>query len=199
MSTTLTQSSVLTSPDVWPYLADVAQHALDQARFMRGRGVWSAEHASPADALDDMATSLLRDIHECSALRPPESVSLRDLDDDLRAVCAMQARLYLGPQDISLSFACEPIVLHAIKSWQACLLVCELVRDAASRPNVASIGVKGFMAEGEVRCVVFDDGMADAYCPTMVDSLAASMGGRIVRCADDDGEIAMVCFPEPAI
>ena len=111
----------------------------------------------------------------------------------------MCSRLYLEPQGVSLSFACEPIVIAALRSWQACVLVCELVRDAASHEQVTSIGVKGFAADGEIRCVVFDDGDAATHGATIVDTLVESMGGRVVRWADVKGEISMICFPEAAI
>jgi hypothetical protein len=194
-------AAVLRSPeangaDAWMYLAHVAQHMLDGACFMHSDD--RTDQAAAIDALDYLSTRLLSGTHQCSALRPPTTPRLCKLDSDMEAVCDMLSRSELAARDVRLSLTSEPIVLPALRSWQTCLLVAELVREAALEAGVTSIWVKIFTVDDEIGCAVIHDGAGSPCSTTMINTLAAQMGGQIAYRSNASGSGAILSFRRDA-
>ena len=190
----------------WRYVASLAQRAfVDATRldFVRYSALAVSE-MSCVDGLDTDAALLLGAVHDCQALRPSSGPERRRVDVDLTEVGRTISASLLAQRSIQLSMVCRPVVLNAWRSWQICMIVAELLLDAACNArDVRSIGVEFGATAGEVKCVVFDDGRALANRARlrgamMIEALVSEMGGRVARCADEKGTAAVICVPEVA-
>lgn len=177
---------------------------LAQAKPKRFSGSPPSATTPQADGFDTDAAWLLAAAPVCPALQPPKGPEQRRLDTALAQVCALVDSSELQARNIALRLACGPIVLSGWRSWQICVIAANLMLAAArDGRDVRSICVE-FGLGDEGRCVVVDDGVASpssARSPSSVevDGLVEEMGGRVVRCADENGCAVVVRMPRAAL
>jgi two-component sensor histidine kinase len=157
-------------------------------------------------AVSDVARRLGAFAAVHSLLRPPSAPGHVDLAEHLGKLCAAIAFARFQDQPIGLSIrTARPILLDAHRCWQAGLVVSELITNAARhafRPDHSGgeITVTLTTAGGQVVCRVNDTGTGSPnFTPglgtAIVDSLAADLGGHVVRRSDASGTALELAFP----
>lgn len=153
-------------------------------------------------ALAEGADRLLAyaDVHR--ALQPPPDEAAVDLCRHLRALCSAIVRASLSEREISLTLVENEIAIDAERCWLACLVVSELITNAARhglRHRGGRIVVAVSAADGMVRCVVADNGSSVGPIPgrgtRIMTALADELRGRIGWRFSLEGTIALLCFP----
>ncbi len=156
------------------------------------------------------AAEHLRDHAELHrALQAPSHPCPSDLSAHLEKLCAALTKAALNQRDVSLTLITESVLLDADRCWRATLVVSELVINAlrhglGGRPG--QLAVELGLVHGDVVCRVSDSGYGDTPKPpkpaqgmTLVQGLAASLGGRVDWRFSAQGGAAQFAFPlEPA-
>ncbi len=189
----------------WLYVDEIAHRTMNDYAFMLA----SIERASRAVS-DPIAASALAGIKArlaatagaYRALCPPSDDGPRRLDQDLERLCA--ALSHCGDENVSLTLVCEPVSMPAQRCWRACLIVSELVSNAAKHAFAAcdagEIVVDVRSLRGELRIVVTDNGIgSDIAVPgrgtRVVSALAQELGAVIWRKHTPSGSIIVVMCP----
>jgi two-component sensor histidine kinase len=97
-------------------------------------------------------------------------------------------------------------MLDTFRCWRTGLVVSELITNAARhafRPDhqTGEIVVSVAVAAGQIICGVHDTGKGSStftpgFGTTIVDSLAADLGGHMVRRSDEFGTLVELVFPQ---
>ena len=128
----------------------------------------------------------------------------------MEKLCAALTRAALVQRDVSLTLITESVLMDANRCWRATLVVSELIINAlrhglGGRPG--QLAVELAVVRGDVVCRVSDGGYGDTHKPpkpaqgmTLVQSLAASLGGQVEWRFSPQGGAAQFAFPlEPAL
>lgn len=157
------------------------------------------------------AAEHLRDHAELHrALQAPIHPCPSDLSAHLEKLCSALTRAALNQRDVKLTLMTESVLLDADRCWRATLIVSELIINAlrhglGGRPG--QLAVELAVICGEVICRVSDSGYGGGHKPpkpaqgmSLVQSLVASLGGRIDWRFGPEGGAAQFGFPlEPAL
>lgn len=140
-------------------------------------------------------------------LKPPAVVGQVDLADHVVQLCGTIALARFEDLPIGLSVrTAQPVLLDATRCWRAGLVVSELITNAArhafaadSRRGEIAVGV--VLAHGQVTCEVSDTGAWAAkggpgLGSALVLSLAADLGGQVIRRSNASGTSVKLMFPE---
>ena len=177
----------------WLYLDEVMHRILNDYTVMLSTVRYAALTVSDAKtgaALDEITHRLNASATAFRALSPPLDHAPRDLDEELETLCANLTASILAKEGIQLSFGADPVQLDAQRCWKICLVVSELLTNAARHAFLGrergSIAVELAAFAGMIRCVVIDDGIApEKVVPgrgsAILDAIAAELGGTLSR------------------
>jgi two-component sensor histidine kinase len=191
----------------WLYLDEITHRAVNEYAAMLAvvrRAARSVSDHASAHALEEVAARLQAAAVMNRALQPAQGDGPQNLDRDLEALCAGLSASILAGRPIRLTLLTEPVVIGARRSWQVCLIVSELVtnalRHAFTRCSEGSITIKLGLTAGRVYCAVSDDGVAAPIVrpgrgTTIVDALAADLGGIVLRRHSGRGSCVVLSFP----
>ena len=139
------------------------------------------------------------------ALRPPLPGELVDFTVRIAELCEVFANAGLEQRGISLHLATSgSAILEAVRSWQASLIIEELMTNSVRHACSAGGGricVTVATDGANVLCQISDDGTS----PTggirpgvgshLVDALTDELEGRIRRSYSESGTVVALCFP----
>jgi two-component sensor histidine kinase len=138
------------------------------------------------------------------ALSPPPNAAPRNLDEELEALCKSLTTSLLAKNNIQLTFSAEPVSVAAHRSWKICLIVSELITNAARhafRGRARGAITVTLAMRGEViSCSVADDGAASPMLApgrgtAILDGIAAELGGTIARNLSSQGSAIVLQVP----
>lgn len=196
-----------TKVDAWLYLDELTHRTLNDYSIMlslirrASSGVSSGEGMA---AVARIARQLEAGAAVFGALRPTLESRTRNLDEDLEQLCASLSASRLADRGICLTLFAEPIVMSSLRSWKVCLIVSELITNAAKhafgRGGGGTIVVNVRADHDAVICIVRDNGNANPNPMAgggsrIVDGVAADLGGMVVRDYSESG--ATVCLRVP--
>jgi two-component sensor histidine kinase len=197
----------LRSGEAWLYVDEISHRALNDYTAMLAavsRAARSVTEREGRNALSEVASLLRAGAAAHAALRPPTVNSKQRLDTELERVCHALSQSYLVPRAIEHTLCSEPVTMSARKCWRVCLVVAELVRNAARHAFVDTGGgrikVDVRVAGGALQCMVSDDGRAsETVVPgrgsAILDGLAGDLGGAIIRRYGPHGSTIALVFP----
>ncbi len=197
--------STPTKPDAWLYLDEITHRTLNDYTAMlavlRSASVRADETIQPI--LTHVTKRLEAAAAAYTALRPIRGVAMRNLDEDLEQLCASLTSSVLEERSISLTLTSESVCLSARRCWQICLIVSELVMNAAKHAfsgQGGSIFVTLLRSDDKVQCVVMDDGGGSVGATPgrgsqIIDALAVDLDGAISRHFSPDGLTVVVNVP----
>lgn len=177
----------------WLYLDEVMHRVLNDYTAMLSvvrLATLKVSDSQTGEALDEITHRLNASATAFRALSPPSNRSSRDLDEDLEALCAALTTATLARKGIKLTFVADPVRLSAQQCWKICLVVSELITNAARHAffgrEDGTIIVELSMLGNEVRCTVADDGAAPASIApgrgfAILNAIAIELGGKITR------------------
>lgn len=177
----------------WLYLEEIMHRVLNDYSAMLSvvRLVSQKVSDEPSSqALDEVKFRLGAAAKAFRMLAPPADALLRNLDEDLEALCSALADSFFAKNGARLTLAAEPVSVNAHYSWKICLIVAELVinafRHAFRLREGGSITVEMAFSAGSIRCAVSDDGSAvTTIVPgrgtAILDAIASEIGGTITR------------------
>lgn len=162
-------------------------------------------------ALDEVINHLYCVAETHRVLRPPHEEGLVDFTDRItRLCCAMSSSSDIAGREITLLLAVgRPVLLDAVRSWRATLIVSELINNACrhafgTRSGRISIAIHG--ASDRIVCQVSDDGDGSAFPgfnpglgTRLVNALATELGGSVERRFTDFGTTVTLSFPKDGI
>lgn len=193
--------------DPWLYLDELTHRTLNDYSIMLAmirRASSRFGGAGGLAVLADIATRLEAGAAAFGALRPSKATPSRNLDEDLEQLCASLSASRLADRCIGLTLSAEPIVLDSHRSWQVCLIVSELITNAAKHAfgtlTGGTIIVDVSSDQGALTCIVMDNGNASPNAAPgrgsrIVDALAADLRGSITRSYSRNG--ATICLGVP--
>lgn len=194
------------TPDVWLYVSEISHRTLNDYMALLGmlrRAASLVDDLAVNSLLGDMADRLCASAHAHQALRRPRENGPRDLHDELLTLCGALSRSALADRGVRLTLVSEPLTLDARQCWQICLIISELVMNAARHafdegPGVIAIDAR--VVGDDVCCAVADDGSANrsplpGSGTAIVDGLAFELGGRIARCYGPKGSTVVLSIP----
>jgi two-component sensor histidine kinase len=137
------------------------------------------------------------------ALQAPSPAQPADLSVYLQEVCKALVRSLLEERGVSLTIACEPIVVSADRCWRVGMIVFELITNSVRHAFAGGRGeirVELTQSDGQVVCRVSDNGAAaTTHAPgrgsEIVEALAEEVYGRISRVSRNDGTSVQLSFP----
>jgi two-component sensor histidine kinase len=191
----------------WLYVDEVTHRALNDFTIMSAlMRQAAAKMADVADrqALDDVMLHLHSVATTLRALRPPRDNALRTLNNDLEALCAALTEAFLSEKSVRLTLVCEPVTVTAAQSWKICLVVAELVMNAARHAfrsvSEGEIVVEVSVLGGTLRCAVFDNGCAGSVIApgrgsAILDAIASELHGTICRTHTPQGSAVVLHVP----
>jgi two-component sensor histidine kinase len=191
----------------WLYLHEIAHRTMNDYAFMLAtveRATRAASDETSLRALMDVGARLRAGARAHRVLCQPRDGGRARLDNDLERVCASLSAAMQLDRAITLTLSCEPIELDAFQSWQASLIVSELITNAVkhafAKVETGKVWVAVRIAGGEVRIVVADEGNGSGAIQPgrgarIVNALAKELGGVIWRNHTAQGSIVAVYFP----
>lgn len=197
--------------DAWLYLDEITHRTLNDYTVMlsalrqASRGM---SDVAGLRALGAMSKRLEASATAYAALRPPCGAGDCYLDEGLEQLCSSLATSILAERSVGLTLASERIRLGAVRCWQICLIVSELVMNAAKHAFAATaqgeIVVKVCVVGGSIQCAVADNGLGSQVGrpgrgSTIVDALAADLGGFVARNFSSNGATVIACVPYPEV
>ena len=205
MSASLPQLDPASTVDPWPYVAEITHRTLNDytnllaaLRRVRSR----VADGAAGQLIEEMAERLHSTARAYRALSPPRTGGERRLDKQLQELCSALTRSILADRAIRLTVICEPVSVSARRAWQLCVIVSELVSNAArhafveKRTGEIVIELRVNAAD-EIVCAVVDNGSAGPSaapgCGTdIVDALTADLGGSVLRDRKPEEGLAVV-------
>jgi two-component sensor histidine kinase len=193
--------------DPWLFLTEIEHRVANEYALAVASVTLAAARVADPEAKASLAAAAqrLRDYAEVHrALRAPPAGAQADLGASLRELCGALSRASLAERGIRLTLIEESLRIDAERCWRVALIVFELVVNAV-RHGLAGRGgairVELTRSEGDVRCLVADDGHASAdYRPglgvRLVDALADELGGFVTRDLRAEGARVLLSFPE---
>jgi two-component sensor histidine kinase len=191
----------------WLYLDEVMHRVLNDYTVMLSTVRIASSRVSDSEsgqALEEVAFRLKSSAMAFRALSPPSDRSQRYLDEELEALCAQLSASILAQKAVQLTLDADPVCIDAQRCWQICLVVSELVTNAARHAfrlrGRGSIVVKLSSCAGMAQCAVIDDGSApEAIVPgrgsAILDAIAVELGGVIVRNHTGKGSAVVLQVP----
>jgi chemotaxis protein methyltransferase CheR len=172
---------------------EVTHRALNDFAIMsalvRRAGTKVADSAA-RQAIDDVLHHLHIVASTLRVLKPPRDNAMRSLNRDVEELCGALSTAIASERPVRLTLMSEPIVLSATDSWRICLIIAELVMNAARHAfrsvNGGEIIVDLSMHDGTLRCAVLDNGCAGAVIASgrgsaILDAIATELSGIIGR------------------
>ena len=138
------------------------------------------------------------------ALRPPQDAGVRDLGQELAALCSSISNSMLSARGIALTLSSDPVAIDAFRCWQISLIVSELVVNAARHAfrerEEGAISVKVSARGGYLECTVSDDGRPYGVASpgrgsAIVNALIRDLSGTISREYSDRGSSISLFVP----
>jgi len=179
--------------DAWLYIDEITHRTLNEYAIMLSmlrQASRSTTDAAGSHALGAVAKRLEASAAAFCTLRPSREQGPCYLDDDLERLCASLTESVLADRSIGLTLISERVRLSAQRCWQICLIVSELVMNAAKHAFTATcpgeIVVKVCIVGGSIQCAVADNGLAGPDAKSgrgsgIIDALAAELRGTIAR------------------
>jgi two-component sensor histidine kinase len=191
----------------WLYVDEVTHRALNDFTIMSALVRRASSKLTDAAARREMEGVMIH-LHAAAktlqALRPPRAPSHRNLCDDLEELCAALSAAILTQKAIRLTLAADRAVVSAGQSWKICLIVAELVMNAARHAFQSAaegeIRVDLSVRDGALRCAVVDNGSAATVIAagrgsSILDAIASELGGVITRTHSDHGSAVILHIP----
>jgi len=194
-------------PDAWLYLEEITHRALNDYTAMLAivrRAAEAAADRNSAEILIDVGLRLHASAMTYISLRPPQDGHVRDLSQELAALCTSISNSILSARGITLTLSADPVTISAFRCWQICLVISELVTNAARHAfrdrDKGSVLIRICAGDGILRCAIVDDGAADGvFAPgrgtTIVNALINDMGGTISSEHLSTGSTIAFCVP----
>jgi two-component sensor histidine kinase len=191
----------------WLYLDEVMHRVInDYSAMLSIVRLASSKVSDPESgkALNDLMQRLSAGATFFRALSPPFDPSPRHLDLELGEVCGALTASILAENAIRLKFSADCVCVNAQKCWKICLVVSELITNAAKHAfhgrEEGSIVVELSTWEGTIHCAVIDDGSAPAMIApgrgsSIVEAITAELGGTIVRNYTSRGSAVVLLVP----
>jgi two-component sensor histidine kinase len=140
------------------------------------------------------------------ALQMPHDTTLVDAADCVREVCESISQSKLNARDISLKLTIHPLELDAGRCWRLCLILSELITNAARHAfdrRGGRIGIEVRPSEDRIECRVSDNGCAAKAVRMgrglrIINDLAASLGGHVEFAFSPGGSTVVLAFPNSA-
>jgi two-component sensor histidine kinase len=137
------------------------------------------------------------------ALRMPTPGAQVDAAGYLRELCDSMSRSKLEHLEIALVLVCSPVTLASERCWHLGMIVYELVTNAARHAfggGVGKVRVELSCADGDVRCVVTDNGSASPAVGRgqgleIVSHLADDLGGTVQHRFQANGSTSILVLP----
>ena len=137
------------------------------------------------------------------ALQMPQFTTTIDLAAYLQQLCWSISRSSLAGEGIALTLLLHPLKMSSDRCWLLGIIVFELIIDAARRvphDGTGAIDLAVWVAANSVACAITDNGSPGACQgreddPSLVESLAAHLGGTVDVHAGPDGTRAVVNVP----
>ena len=194
-------------PDAWLYLEEITHRTLNDYTAMLAivrRAALTVGDETSGRALADVAVRLRATATTLLALRPPREGHVRDLDQELEALCGAITNSILSPRSITLTLLAEPVTVSAHRCWQVSLIISELITNAARHAfrdvSQGSIAVSVRTRGETIQCTIADDGtckgnIAPGRGTAIVDALIDDLGGVITRRFSDAGSAIAFTIP----
>jgi two-component system, sensor histidine kinase PdtaS len=191
----------------WLYVDEVTHRALNDFAILSAlvrRAASKVEDAATREALDDVMRHLHTVASTLHVLKPPRDNATRDLNSDLEELCGALSTLIASEKPVRLTLLSEPVTLSAVHSWKICLVIAELVMNAARHAfRSASSGeiiVDMSIHDGTLRCAILDNGYAGAVVAAgrgsaILDAIAAELDGVIGRTHTARGSAIVLHVP----
>ena len=137
-------------------------------------------------------------------LQPPVGDAPRRLDDQLERLCEALLTSVLAGRSLGLTVRSEPVLMSARRCWQTCLIVSELVLNAARHAYAGreggTISVVLRQSARAAICIVADDGAAPDHVQpgrgsAIVEALAADLGGIVLLRHTQNGSWISLAIP----
>jgi two-component sensor histidine kinase len=137
------------------------------------------------------------------ALQMPHDSTLVDAADCVREVCESMSQSKLKARGISLKLAVHPLELDAGRCWRLCLILSELITNAARHAfdtTGGRIEIEVRPSDSRVECRVSDNGCAGKPVRMgrglrIMKALACSLDGTIEFTFSRHGSTAVLEFP----
>lgn len=191
----------------WLYADEITHRVVSDYTFM----LLAVENAARvvADpigerALNEVKGRLRAAVTAHRVLSAPKETGLRRLDQDLEELCAALSTSMLADRSIMLTLSSEPVELPAQRCWQTCLIISELITNAAKHafdePEGGDVMIDVRLVGENLRCVVSDNGgLARAAVPgagaKIVDAIARELGGTVWRSHARSGSVIVLVCP----
>jgi two-component sensor histidine kinase len=191
----------------WLYVDELTHRALNDFSIMSAlmrRAASKIADAAAREAIDDVMRHLHTVASTLRVLKPPRDNVVRDLNSDVEELCAALSTVIVSEKPVRLTLLSEPVTLSAIHSWKICLVIAELVMNAARHAfrSVSSgeIIVDMSVRDGTLRCAVLDNGCAGAVVAAgrgsaILDAIAAELDGAIGRTHTARGSAVVLRVP----
>lgn len=191
----------------WLYVDEVTHRALNDFTIMSALVRRASSRLTDIAArreLDEVMVHLHAAAKTLQALRPPRTPLHRNLSDDLEELCGALSAAILMQKAIRLTLASDRAVVSADQSWKICLVVAELVMNAARHAFQSSaegeIRVELSALDGALRCAVVDNGAAAAVISagrgsSILDAIASELDGAITRTHSGQGSAVILHVP----
>jgi len=194
-------------PDPWLYVDEIAHRTMNDYAFMLAAIDCAAGDLIDPNSLrvlDEVRARLKAGAYAHRLLRPPRARVVRRLDEDMERLCVALSSLMPPDQTIGLTLCCEPVEFDARRSWQACLIVSELVTNAVKHSfrggDVGEVAIEVRRIGAELRLVVSDNGSACEVASLgrgsgIVSGLVEQLGGVLWRKHTPTGSTIVVSCP----
>ncbi len=191
----------------WLYLDEVTHRALNDYAVLLSivrRASLAVSDPASGQALDEVALRLRATAEAFRALSPPHNSSPRNLEEELETLCTALSSSILSGSSIRLTLISDPVSVSANQSWKICLIVTELVRNAAQHAfrfrQDGAIVIELSNHAGAIRCGVIDNGHANPGAvpgrgSAILNSLAVELGGTLFRKHSDQGSEILLEIP----
>src|SRR5262249_35248916 len=180
--------------NAWLYIDELIHRTLNDYTFMlatldrASRGVGNTIEGGALQVVRQRVRSAAQVYR---VLTPPkDDSSCSRLDVDLEDLCKAISVGVLQDLGVILTLYCDPIAMPARECWRVCLIVSELVTNAARHAFAAveggAITIEVRFAADKLLCVVSDDGVGpEKVClghgSRIVDALVSELGGTVTR------------------
>jgi two-component sensor histidine kinase len=191
----------------WLYVDEIMHRVLNDYTAMLAVVHLASRKGSDLDtdlALERVARRLNASATAFRALRPPSDHGARNLDEELEILCTALSQSILPEKSTHLALSVEPVCVPAQVCWKICMIVSELVTNAARHAFAArsdgAIAVDLSVRACAIRCAVIDDGRAETVIipgrgTRIMDAIATELGGTIERTHTSKGSAVALCVP----
>lgn len=133
----------------------------------------------------------------------PDYTTVIDVESYLNRLCRAISRSKLEREEIALSLSVLPFRMNSDRCWLLGMMMFELIGSASRhdfRRGAGAIRVEVRPAGASVECCIADNGEPDTYVAcegsfSIVDALAAGLGGTVEMKSGPTGTITVVSFP----